>query len=110
MTDKIKYTASSGNVFADIGVARPEEANAKAELALQINELIERRSLTQAQAAKVLGINQPKVSALMRGQLGGFSIERLIRFLAALGRDVQIVVTPTVAPSDRGHLTVFAHQ
>jgi predicted XRE-type DNA-binding protein len=108
MTRNIDHTVSSGNVFADIGVAQPEEANAKAELALQINSLIEERALTQTQAAKVLGINQPKVSALMRGQLAGFSIERLIRFLAALGRDVQIVVTPTIAVSERGHLSVHA--
>lgn len=108
MTDPIEHTVSSGNVFADIGVSQPEEANAKAELALQINSLIKMRALTQAQAAKMLGINQPKVSALTRGQLTGFSIERLIRFLAALGQDVQIVVTPSVAAAERGHLTVLA--
>jgi predicted XRE-type DNA-binding protein len=109
MTKHIDYEVSSGNVFADIGVSQPEEANAKAELALQINRLIEQRALTQTEAAKVLGINQPKVSALMRGELTGFSIERLIRLLGALGRDVHIVVTPSSTAAERGHLTVQAH-
>jgi predicted XRE-type DNA-binding protein len=108
MPKHIDYEVGSGNVFADIGVSQPEEANAKAELALQINRLIEQRALTQTEAAKVLGINQPKMSALMRGQLSGFSIERLIRFLGALGRDVQIVVTPSSPVAERGRLTVHA--
>lgn len=85
MTKHIDYQVSSGNVVADIGGSQPEEANAKAELALQINRLIEHRALTQTEAAKVLGIKQPKVSALMRGQLTGFSIERLIRFRGSAG-------------------------
>jgi len=108
MSDDIEYADSSGNVFADLGVGEPEEANAKAELALQINQLIENRSFTQIEAAELLGINQPKVSALMRGQLAGFSMERLMRFLAALGRDVQIVVTPAVTTTEPGRISVFA--
>ncbi len=86
------YKLSSGNVFADLGVDAPEEALAKAELTIKISEIIEARGLTQAAAAKVLGIDQPKVSALLRGKLTGFSTERLIRFLNTLGRDVEIVV------------------
>jgi len=107
MTNEIDYTVSSGNVFADLGVASPEEANTKADLAFQINSLIERRGLTQMEAATVLGINQPKVSALMSGKLTGFSIERLLRFLAELGNDVQIVVTPAAKASGRGHIRVL---
>lgn len=82
----------SGNVFVDLDVSAPEEAFAKAELTAKISEIIEAKGLTQAAAAKILGIDQPKVSALLRGKLDGFSTERLIRFLNALGRDVEIVV------------------
>ncbi len=108
MTNEIDYTVSSGNVFADLGMANPDEADTKAELAFQINNLIESRGLTQTEAATVLGINQPKVSALRCGRLTGFSIERLLRFLADLGNDVQIVVTPTATASERGHIRVLA--
>jgi predicted XRE-type DNA-binding protein len=86
------YVESSGNVFADLGVPAPEDALAKAELARRISHLIEARGLTQAQAAKLLGIDQPKISALKRGRLAGFSLERLMRCLILLGQDVEIVV------------------
>lgn len=92
--DEIDYTVSSGNVFADLGVADPSEALAKAELARRISTIIARRRLTQAAAAELLGIDQPKVSALMRGKLTGFSIERLFKFLNALDRDVEIRIKP----------------
>src|SRR3954453_20144730 len=85
---------SSGNVFADLGLKNPEELLAKAELVQRISDIIAERKLTQARAAKVLGIDQPKVSALLRGKLDGFSIDRLFRFLNALGRDVEISVRP----------------
>jgi len=107
MTNENDYTVSSGNVFADLGMANPDEADTKAELAFQINSLIESRGLTQMEVATVLGINQPKVSALRCGRLTGFSIERLLRFLAELGNDVQIVVTPTATASERGHIRVL---
>ena len=86
------YIVSSGNVFADLGVPNPEESLAKAELAQKIIVLIRQRELTQIQAAKVLGVDQPKVSALVRGQLAGFSLERLMRFLMRLGQDIIIMV------------------
>jgi predicted XRE-type DNA-binding protein len=92
MRNERYYKTSSGNVFADLGVEAPEEALAKAELTAKIAQIVETKRLTQAAAAKVLGIDQPKVSALLRGKLTGFSTERLIRFLNALGRDVEIVV------------------
>lgn len=88
------YTLSSGNVFADLGLPNAEEALAKAELAHKIAALVGKRNLTQAQAAKLLGIDQPKVSALLRGKLSGFSIERLLRLLLLLGHDVRITVQP----------------
>jgi predicted XRE-type DNA-binding protein len=89
-----EIAASSGNVFADLEVPNPGDALAKAELAQRINVLISERKLTQERAATVLGIDQPKISALSRGKLAGFSTDRLIRFLNALGQDVEIVVRP----------------
>ena len=86
------YTVSSGNVFADLGLPNPEEALAKAELAHKITLLIQDKGLTQVQSAKLLGIDQPKVSALIRGRLSGFSLERLMRFLLMLGQDIKITV------------------
>ncbi|MFZ0705528.1 MAG: helix-turn-helix transcriptional regulator [Candidatus Korobacteraceae bacterium] len=89
---QLDYTVSSGNVFADLGLPNPEEALAKAELAHKITMLVRGRGLTQVQTAKLLGVDQPKVSALMRGQLSGFSLERLMRFLLLLGQDIKITV------------------
>ena len=83
---------SSGNVFADLALPDAEERQTKVRLVVAINHLIERRRLSQAQAAHVLGINQPKVSALDKYRLEGFSIERLMRFLVALDQDIEIVI------------------
>ena len=91
-TSPIKYEESSGNVFADIGLPNPEEYIAKAELAFQICEIIRERKLTQVKAAKLLGIKQPNVSALMKGHLDGFSAERLFRFLNKLDKSIEIVI------------------
>ena len=101
------YKVSSGNVFADLGVGAPEEALAKAELTAKIAQIIEAKGLTQAAAARVLGIDQPKVSALLRGKLTGFSTERLIKFLNALGRDVEIVIRERPRAKGPGHLQVL---
>jgi len=81
---------SSGNVFADLGLPNAEELHAKAAIVAQICQILEERKLTQRQAAAVLGIAQPNISALMRGRLGGFSTDRLFRFLNALDRSVEI--------------------
>ena len=86
--------ASSGNVFADLGLSRPEEALAKAVLVARICDIIAHRKLTQAKAADILGIDQPKVSALLRGKLDGFSTDRLFLFLNRLGQNVEIVIKP----------------
>ncbi len=101
---KRDYTPSTGNVFRDLGISNPEEALAKAELAAKIAALIENKNLTQIAAAKLLGIDQPKVSALLRGRLTGFSIERLMRFLLLLGQDIKITVQP--APRSRSKARV----
>jgi predicted XRE-type DNA-binding protein len=91
---KRDYVESSGNVFADLNLPNADELLAKAELALQIATMIRQRHMTQMQAAAVLGVDQPKVSALMCGRLAGFSIERLLRFLLSLGADVAITIKP----------------
>ena len=88
-----EYTISSGNVFEDMGLPNPEERLAKAKLAAIINKIIVERGLTQIQSAKILGINQPKVSALKNGRLKGFSIERLFHFLEALDQHIEITIT-----------------
>jgi predicted XRE-type DNA-binding protein len=93
------YNLSSGNVFRDLAIPDPEEALAKAELAAKIAALIKKKNLTQTAAGKLLGIDQPKVSALLRGRLTGFSTERLMRFLLMLGQDIKITVQP--APRSR---------
>ncbi|CAD5953954.1 helix-turn-helix domain-containing protein [Planktothrix agardhii] len=92
MSNDIKIQANSGNIFQDIGFPNADEMLMKAELVRQISEIIDQRELTQVEAAKLLGIDQPKVSALIRGKLSGFSIERLLRFLNLLGCDIEIVV------------------
>jgi predicted XRE-type DNA-binding protein len=100
------YIVSSGNVFADLGLSNPEELLAKAELAHKITVLIQERSLTQAQAAKLLRVDQPKVSALIRGHLTGFSIERLMRFLLLLGQDIRITVEATPRKRNQARVLV----
>ena len=94
MSRDIKHTKGSGNVFKDLGFEHPAEELAKVELASLIYDVITKRELTQKEAAAVLGINQPKISALKNGKLSGFSIERLFSFLRALDLDIDIVVHP----------------
>jgi len=94
-------------VFADLQVGEPDEALIKAALAAKIGSIIEHRHLTQAEAARILGIDQPKVSALTRGRLAGFSTERLFRLIRALGRDVDIVVRKRRPAAETGRARVF---
>ena len=99
-------TASSGNVFEDLGFDAPEEELAKAKLVAKIASIIADRKLTQVKAGLLLGLDQPKISGLLKGKTGGYSTERLIRFLRLLGRDVQIVVQKGTRA--KGRLEVFA--
>src|SRR5690242_15712134 len=85
---------STGNVFADLGLPDASEHLIKAGLVVRIERIIRERKLTQAATAELLGIDQPKVSAMLAGQFRGYSVERLMRFLVALGHDVEIVVKP----------------
>jgi len=101
---RIKVYEGTGSVFADLGFPNPEREELKARLTLQIYRLIKRRGLTQTKAGEILGIRQPHVSGLMRGQSGAFSVERLMDFLTALGQDVEIRVRP--ARKDQGELSV----
>ena len=100
------YAQSSGNVFADLNLPHAPDRLAKAELAVKILAAIDQRGLTQTQAAKLLGVDQPKISALKQGRLSGFSIERLLRFLLALGHDVEIVVQSRAKPPSKARLRV----
>jgi predicted XRE-type DNA-binding protein len=87
-------TPGSGNVFADLGLPEPGVLLAKAALAHEIAGVVSQRGLTQTEIARILGTTQPSVSALLAGKLSGFSMDRLIRYLNALDRDVSIVVSP----------------
>jgi len=97
--ENMESEESSGNVFKDLGLPNPEERLAKARLASMIYDIISKRGLTQVEAAKILGIRQPKVSALRNGRLSGFSLERLLSLLRKLDRDIEIVVRER--PADR---------
>ena len=97
-----EFEASSGNVFADLGLANPEELAAKAALAQMIIDTIQEKELTQARAATILNIDQPRVSSLMKGRLSLFSLEKLMSFVRLLGSSVEIRVKPEAV----AHLTV----
>jgi len=90
----IEQEPSSGNVFADLGLPNADEHLIKAGLVVKIGRIVRQRELTQAAAAQLMGIDQPKVSAMLAGEFRGYSVERLMRFLVALGHDVEIVVKP----------------
>jgi predicted XRE-type DNA-binding protein len=98
---KERIVRGSGNVFADLDLADAEELQAKSGLVHRIASVIEKRGLTQTQTAALLGIDQPKVSNLLRGRLDGFSTERLFRFLNALGQDIEIVIRDKPSRSKR---------
>ncbi len=104
-----KIETSSGNVFADLGFADADERILKAQLALKIAELIERKGWTQAHAAEVMGLDQPKVSHLLRGRLTGFSADRLFAILNRLGHSVEVRISAKErAPSKTHTRVIFA--
>ncbi len=88
------HERSSGNVFHDLGFDRPDDELAKANLIMQIADLVRRRSVRQSDVAALLGLPQSNVSLLLRGHSNGFSMGRLMLFLTRLGHDVDIVVGP----------------
>jgi predicted XRE-type DNA-binding protein len=106
--NKIDVVQSSGNVFADLHRAHAEEKQTKVRLAVAINQIIQSRKLSQIAAARRLNVNQPKVSALSNYQLHGFSVERLMNFLIALDRDVDIVIRRKPRSRRIGRIAVTA--
>lgn len=87
-----EITRGTGNVFADLGYPDADERQAQLRLAYALNQVLDERKCTQAEAASVLGVSQPKVSALRRYKLAGFSVERLMTLLTALDQDIEIVI------------------
>ena len=102
----IEVETSSGNVFADLGLPEAEKLKIKSGLVIEITRAIRRLGLTQEQAGRRMGIPQPKVSALLRGQFANLSERKLMECLTRLGYDIEIKVKPTSAPV--GHLTIAA--
>ena len=98
MAKRIQSEKGSGNVFADFGLPNPEEALAKSEIARQVNRILADRKLSQAEAGVILGIAQPRVSDLVCGRLGRFSLDKLIDFAKRLGNDVEIRIKPSRRP------------
>jgi predicted XRE-type DNA-binding protein len=105
---KQQVTRSSGNVFADLRLPNAEEKQTKVRLAFAINQIIEDQRLSQGVAARRLKINQPKISALSNYMLEGFSVERLMNFLTALDRDVDIVIRRKPRSGRTGRILVTA--
>jgi predicted XRE-type DNA-binding protein len=91
----VRVTESSGNIFTDLGLANPEQELLKAQLTLQVYAILKDSGMTQVEMARILGVQQPQVSLLMRNRAGSFSVGRLMEFLTALGHDVEIKVRPT---------------
>ena len=102
----IKIEESSGNVYADLGIADADEMIVKAQLAIKIGEIIKGRKWSQQKAADVLGMTQPKLSKMLRGQFRGVSEAKMLDCLARLGRDVQIVIGPARRAASTGHVAV----
>ena len=98
----------STNVYADLGRPDADEMQIKAQLAAKIGEIIKRRRLTQVEAADVIGMPQPKLSGLLRGQFRGVSEAKMLNCLARLGRDVTITVGPARRRSGAGHIEVLS--
>lgn len=106
MTRKIKVETGSGNVFADLGFEAPEEELTKAQLASQVRHIIGAKRLTLVAAAKVMGVDRPKASALLNERLENFSSYRLMRFLTLLGQDVDIIVRSKQNASGQGRIVM----
>jgi predicted XRE-type DNA-binding protein len=105
---KEPVTHGTGNVFADLGFPDAAERQARLRLAFALNQELDARNISQADAARVLGVTQPKVSALRRYKLAGFSVERLMNLLTALDQDVEIVIRRKPRSRKGGRITVVA--
>lgn len=108
MTDSEIVTGGSGNVFEDLGFDRPPEEQAKARLVREIRTIINNRKLTQTQAGKLIGLPQPDLSQLLRGRTRGYTVDRLLRLIMALGRDIEIRITKRPKSRRESRLAVTA--
>ena len=102
-----KIERSSGNVFADLGFRDAEERLLKAKLAYEIAQLIEQKGWTQTQTAARIGLDQPKVSHLLRGRLSGFSADRLFAILNRLGHSVEVRISAKERAPEKTHTRVI---
>jgi predicted XRE-type DNA-binding protein len=102
---KIEVHQSSGNVFADLGLPNAEERLLKAKIVNELHRLIKERNLTQAKAAKLIGIHQPDLSHLLRGDFDDYSVERLMKMLTEFEQDIEIVMKPNRKAGTRGRIT-----
>jgi len=102
----IPVEEGSGNLYADLGYPDSESMLVKAQLVAKIAEIVQRRALTQTRTAEILGLTQPKVSALLKGRFRGVSEHRLLECLTRLGRDVHIVIKPTPRSRSNGRMTL----
>ncbi len=101
-----EFTITRDNIFADIGLPNPDEHLVKAKLVMRIDGILRQRGLKQVEAARLMGITQPDVSRLLRGDFRQMSVERLLRFLVSLGQDVEIVIKPHDGPREGAALQV----
>lgn len=107
MNKSSKFEKSTGNVFEDLELPDAKERLFKAEIAESIHDIIKDRGLDQKSAAAILGIDQPKISALVNGRLSGFTIDRLFRFLLALNLNIEVKLTYKRGSNARGELKLF---
>jgi len=107
--EEIEYEKGSGNVFADLGFENPEEELMKSDLTRNIASIIKKKKMTQIQVAEILGVNQPRISSLLRGRFDLFSVEMLMHFLQALGQDIKIVVEPKPRNRKIAHISVVSY-
>jgi predicted XRE-type DNA-binding protein len=105
MTRKVKVDVGSGNIFADLGLPDADTHFLKAQIVAEIYRLTSQRKLTQAQAGKLIGISQPEVSRMFKGNFREYSVDRLMAFLTAFDRDVEIVVRPHKKAGKAGRIT-----
>jgi predicted XRE-type DNA-binding protein len=104
----MEFEQGSTNLYADLGFPDAEEMLVKAQLATKIGEIVKRRRLTQVEAAEIVGMPQPKLSGLLRGQFRGISEAKMLNCLTRLGRDVKIVVGPARRRPGAGHIEVLS--
>jgi predicted XRE-type DNA-binding protein len=103
-------THGTTNVFDDLGYTDAAERQIKTRLALAVNDLLKGRKLKQREISEVLGVPQPKVSALKNYRLDQFSVEKLMEFLTALNQDVEIMIRPHANRAEAGQISVLAVQ